>query len=143
MNRTSTMLRTRSDHAGFSLIELMIVVAIIGVLAMIAIPGYDRYTTRSNRAVAKQFLLSIASRQEQYILDAREYTGTIGAGGLNLTAPTEVATRYTFAIAVTAPAPGTPPAYTATATAIGKQLPDGNLQLDNLGTKSPADKWAN
>jgi len=130
--------RSRRASGGFTLIELMIVVAIIGILAMIGIPSYDRYVIRSNRAVAKQFMLSAASKQEQYLLDARQYATTISA--LGLTAPTELANRYTFAFAACA-APCT--TYTLTATAIGSQVSDGNLTLDNLGTKSPADKWSN
>ena len=131
------------NRSGFTLIELMIVIAIIGVLAMIGIPSYDRYVIRSNRAVAKQFMLTVASKQEQYMLDARQYatsiTGT-GAGNLNLSPPTELANRYDFSLAACA-APCT--TYTITATAKGPQLSDGNLTLNNLGSKSPADKWAN
>jgi type IV pilus assembly protein PilE len=81
-------------------------------------------------------MLQVASKQEQYILDAREYATTIGA--LALTAPGELANRYTFALAACA-APCT--TYTITATAIGSQASDGDLTLDNLGAKAPADKW--
>lgn len=136
MIRICSSLRSRRE--GFTLIELMIVVAIIAILAMIGIPSYDRYVVRSNRAVAKQFMLTAASKQEQYMLDARAYADSLAA--LGLTAPAELATRYTFAFAACA-APCT--TYTITATAIGSQAADGNLTLDNLGTRAPADKWRN
>jgi type IV pilus assembly protein PilE len=114
------------------------VVVVIAILAAIAYPSYESHVIRTNRSVAQQFLLAVANRQEQYILDANSYTTTLGAGGLALTAPTELAGRYTFAIAVTA---GPPPGYTVTATAIGPQSSDGPLTLAADGTKSPAAKW--
>jgi type IV pilus assembly protein PilE len=138
MTRIDAACRSRRDSGGFSLIELMIVSAIIGILAMIAVPSYDRYVVRSNRAVAKQFMLSAASKQEQYILDARTYATTVGA--LGLTAPAELATRYTFSFDACAAPCAT---YTIRAVAKGPQLADGDLTLDNLGTKAPADKWKN
>jgi type IV pilus assembly protein PilE len=138
MIRIEASCRSRRASGGFTLIEVMIVVAIIGILAMIGIPSYERYIIRSNRAVAKQFMLSVASKQEQYLLDARQYATTVSA--LGLTPPTEISTRYTFGFAACA-APCT--TYTLTATAIGSQTSDGNLTIDNLGSKSPADKWSN
>ncbi len=124
--------------AGFTLIELMVVTAVISILAAIAYPSYQNYIVRANRSSAMQFMLYMASREEQFLLDASSYTATIGAGGLNLAPPADLATRYTFTVAVTA---GPPPTYTVTATAIGNQASDGNLTLDNLGQKLPADKW--
>ena len=138
MNRIDSSLRSR--RGGFSLIELMIVTAIVGILAMIGIPSYDRYVVRSNRAVAKQFMLSAASKQEQYILDARTYATSIAA--LGLSEPPELKTRYTFSIDACA-APCTTYTIRATPVVGSPQAADGTLTLDNLGTKSPADKWTN
>lgn len=137
---------------GFTLIELMIVVTVIAVLAAIGYPSYQDYVIRANRSAAQQFMLNLANREEQYLLDARTYTATIGASGLNLTAPPELGSRYTFAVAVTA---GPPPTYTITATPIStspqaRDLYDplgntannvGPLTLNNLGQKGPAVKW--
>lgn len=136
LNKKALLARARKS-GGMTLIELMIVIAIISILAAIAFPSYQDYIIRANRSRAQQFVLEIANREGQYLLDARLYTATIGAGGLNLTAPAELATRYTFIVALTGP----PPGYLITATAIGGQASDGNLTLDDLGTKTPADKW--
>ncbi|HTN27453.1 MAG TPA: type IV pilin protein [Burkholderiales bacterium] len=121
---------------GFTLIELMIVVAIIAILAAVAWPSYQNYVIRGNRAAAQAFMMTIATRQEQYLLTNRSYTTTIGAGGLGLTAPNETSGRYTFA--VTNP---TTSSYTITATATGNQVSDGDLTLSSDGTKTPTDKW--
>ena len=120
---------------GFSLLELMTVLVIVGVLAAIAWPSYQSYVIRSNRAAAQSFMMSVANRQEQYILTNRSYAATTAA--LSLTAPPETNGRYTFAVTN----PGGATTYLVTATAIGNQLPDGDLTLSSDGTKTPADKW--
>jgi type IV pilus assembly protein PilE len=131
--------------AGFTLIELLIVVVVVGILAAVAWPSYTRYVTRARRSDAQQFMLDISSRQEQYLLDARAYTGALNSTGLNLTrtgwscsATTCSNAYYNVTVAATA---GPPPAYTVTATAIGQQASDGDLTLNNLGVKTPTNRW--
>ena len=120
---------------GFSLLELMTVLVIVGVLAAIAWPSYQSYVIRSNRAAAQSFMMSVANRQEQYILTNRSYAASTAA--LSLTAPPETNGRYTFAVTN----PGGATTYLVTATAIGNQVSDGDLTLSSDGTKTPADKW--
>lgn len=122
---------------GFSLLELMIAVVIVGVLAAIAYPSYLDYVRRGNRSAAQTYMMTIANRQEQYLLTNRSYAPTDAA--LNLSPPTETVGRYTFTVALP-----TPTSYTITAQAIGNQAPDGNLGdlvLTSAGVKTPAEKW--
>ena len=60
-------------HRGFSLLELMIVVAIIAILASIAYPTYQGYITRTNHSAAQSVLLEAANRQEQFFADNKRY----------------------------------------------------------------------
>lgn len=125
---------------GFTLIEIMIVVAIMGVLAAIAIPQYGQYVARSNRTAAQAFMMDVASREKQYLLDARSYTPnwalTDPAPNLGMTVPADVSRNYT--ITVIAPVQ-TPPVFTVVATPIGLQAAKTHnevQQLDDVGTKT-------
>ena len=143
MNSFNKALRvTPARSGGFTLIEVMVVVAVLAILAAIAYPSYQAYIIRANRSAAQQFMINIANRQEQFRLDARSYASAIGAGagGLGLTAPPELAGRYTFSMANDAAYPAAT-TYTITADSIGAQASDGDLTLNNLGVKTPADKW--
>lgn len=123
---------------GFTLIEIMIVVAILGIIAVVAIPQYKQYVIRGNRAAAQAFMMDIANRQKQYLLDARAYAPNLAI--LVMTPPANVSNNYSCCT-ITLNASGTPPAFTITATPIaGKpQASDGNLTLDDTGAKTG--KW--
>jgi len=129
----------RRSARGFSLIDVMITVAIVGVLATIALPSYQSSVRKSNRGAAQSYLGDIAQRQQQYLLDQRSYAATEAA--LGLTTPSSVAPFYTIAIGISA---GPPPGFTASATPIGSQAGDLSgqpLTLTNTGAKGPSGAW--
>src|ERR1700756_5348239 len=82
--------RGRSGPAnGFTLIELMVTVAIVAILAAIAYPSYIAYIVRANRAAAQGYMLELTSLQQRYLLDARSYA--LDLPTLNTTVPSNVA----------------------------------------------------
>jgi type IV pilus assembly protein PilE len=133
--RRSRALRAGTAAAGFTLVEVMITVAIIGILAALAFPSYTRYVVRANRAAAETYLLEISSMQERYLVDRRAYATTLAALGY-ATLPDSIAPHYQITLTTT----DTPPAYQLTATPIGNQLSRdtdcGALTLNAKGEKS-------
>ena len=123
---------------GFTLIELMITVAIVGILAAIALPNYTQYIVRSNRAAAQSEMLAIANKEEQFLLSNRAYATLADITSSGYSLPATLSSKYTYDIAV---GTGTVPSYTITFTGTGSQASDGNLTLDNTGSKTPASKW--
>lgn len=124
----------------------MITLAIVAVLVTIALPLYTNHIVRANRASAERFMLDIANREEQFMLDQRSYTATWGTGGLGLSADADLLTRYQFPdVALTgndcAGVALVGPSYVIRATAIGSQESDGNLCLDSRNNRTPAEKW--
>jgi len=130
-------------HWGFTLIELMIVVAIIGVIGAIAFPSYDSYMKKSRRTDAKVGLTKLADRQERYYLRNDTYTSDVTDLGFNSPYLTE---NGYYQITITAASAN---GYTASATAQGAQTSDTDtsagdcttMTLDSTGLKTPAACW--
>jgi type IV pilus assembly protein PilE len=95
-------LRTTSNELGFTLVELMIVVAIVAILAGIAVPAYGDYITRSRLTEATSTLADMRVRLEQYFQDNRTYVGAPSCANatkpqgtsFNFDCPTLTATTY-------------------------------------------------
>ena len=81
---------------GFTLLEVVVVMAVVAILAAVAIPNYSEYIMRSHRSEAQSFISDVASRQSQFFLDRRSYAATVA--DLSMTVPAEVAARYTVAM---------------------------------------------
>ena len=125
----------------------MIVVVIVGILAAIVLPSYQEQVRKANRSAAQQFMLDVATKEQQILMDQRSYVavanGNFGnkpsdtSPGSRHSQPAATPGKYTFAVAVVNTA--TPPTFTITATAVSGQAVDGNLTLDQSGTKTG--KW--
>lgn len=129
----------KTKNLGFSLIELMVVLAIVGVLASIAVPGYRNYLLRSHRAEAKAELLAIAAAQEKFYLQSNTYATNALLDDAPPTGLGRQATTaggfYTIAIAAGA----NNRVFSATATATGGQTRDTDcltFTIDQAGTRT-------
>lgn len=133
----------RKTSQGFSLIELMIVVAVVGILSAIAYPSYTAYIQRSHRAEAKNYLQSVAQRLEQNYSLSGSYNAT--QGGVAIDAAFIAATgfgvvpaggpaRYNISFVAGSPAAG---AYVLQAVPTGAQANDtcGTLLLNSQNLK--------
>ena len=114
---------------GFTLIELMITVAVIAILAAVALPAYTDYVRRGKIAEATTTLLSMRTKMELYYQDNRKYTGACTAGTV---APLPSNVKY-FDITCT-PAP-TDTAYTVVATGKG-DMAGFTYTIDQANTRA-------
>lgn len=116
---------------GFNLTELMIVVAVIGILAAIVYPSYQSYTQQTRRAAAQAALTKAASQQEQYFLNFKSYAGAMSTMGM----PTTTEDGY-YNLAVDSASVTN---FVLSATPTDSQSSDkcGTMTLSKGGTKTP------
>ena len=119
--------------AGFTLIELLIGLVIVAILASIALPSYRQHMLKSRRAEAQAFLMAVAARQTQFLIDTRGYSSSLVEIGVPT--PSSVASAYTVALVAT---PGPPPRFSITATPTTEQQREacGTLSIDQNGSKT-------
>ncbi|WP_042148647.1 MULTISPECIES: type IV pilin protein [unclassified Pseudoalteromonas] len=118
---------------GFTLIEVMITVAIVGILAAVAYPNYTEHVKKSARAEAITALVDAANRQEQFFVDNHDYTAVLANLGLNTTTETGL-----YTLTIVAEANSREFAITATP-ASGVPLTDSDcttLVINELSTKT-------
>jgi type IV pilus assembly protein PilE len=142
-------LARRARNRGFTLIDLVIALAIIAILLKVALPNYQAYIVRSSRQAAQGELVALAQAQEKIFLNSNSYTSSVtgaytgqSTGGLGVPASSATCTSGSpgkskddrYAICVTATA------TTFTLTAIPKtgtpQANDGNLTINEQGVRT-------
>ncbi len=138
-------------HAGFTLIELMIVVVIIGIIAAFGYPNYTRYVTEARRADGQIALTRTAALQEKFFTECNFYASNfqpppppafvapvcVGGVGTGLLGTLSTSEGGNYVIRIVTNATGT--AFTLTAIPQGVQATNdtdcASLTLDNIGTK--------
>jgi type IV pilus assembly protein PilE len=123
----------KRSNSGFTLIEMIIVVVIIGILASVAYPGYQEYMKRGQRSEGQALLNEAASRQERYFSQNNAYVTTdtdLANLGLKNGEKSETG-KYTLSVSAVAGDGG----YTLTAKNNFEDSECGSLTLDAIGRK--------
>jgi type IV pilus assembly protein PilE len=138
----------RSALGGFTLIELMITVAVVAILATIAVTSYSSQIQKSRRTDARSAVLDLAGREEKLFSTTNAYSNdafTLGYASVAATPwPINIGSQY-YSVTVTSPdltqPAGTQPNYLVTATAINGQVADTqctSLSVNQTGTQTSA-----
>lgn len=131
-----TIMGTTNKVKGFTLMELMITVAIIGIIAAIAIPSYQDFVNKSRRSEAHAGLTKMQLQQEAHRMVNSTFASAFGTGSNDVHEPTS--DYYTFTLS------GSANAYSVIATAKSTQTADTActpMTIDQAGTKTPAGCW--
>ncbi|GAB3305922.1 type IV pilin protein [Luteimonas notoginsengisoli] len=127
----------RQPMAGFSLIEVMVVVAIIAILASIALPSYNEHVRKTRRAAGGACAVAASQQLERYYTVQLTYDGAPAGNVLDNVCDPDTLKYYTIGRIINA---ANPRVYSVTATPAGKQQGDscGTLSINQAGVKSPA-----
>ena len=137
----------RARARGVTLIELLLTLAVVGVLVAIAYPSYRDYVIRSSRSAAQTELIELAAVQEKIYLNSNGYTASVtgayngtAAGGLGKTRGTTTDGKYALALQLAGQS------YTLLATPVSgsTQEADGAFSIASDGTRAcvaPAPRW--
>jgi len=133
-------LSLRPAQRGFTVIDLLIAIAIVAILVRIALPAYQGYIIRSSRQAAQSELVALATAQEKIFLNSNAYTADVSSaysgqssGGLGVTSGKTKDSRYT--LSVQAPTATT---FIITATPVSgtPQASDGNLTINEQNVRT-------
>lgn len=134
------ILRLKVNSAGFSLIEVMIVLVIIGILMLVAVPGYQESMKKSRRADGMRDLMELAARQERFYAQYSVYTEDIDSpDGLNFQRTTSSEGHYDLEVVTCAGEVDFSACYVLQAVPKSIQAKDndcGTLSVNSKGQRS-------
>jgi type IV pilus assembly protein PilE len=129
----------RSKKSGFTLLELMIALAVVAILLMVAYPSYQTYIIRTSREAAESQLQQLANLQEKIFLNSSAYASSVttayngtSSGGLGLTSGTTIDGKYTITLPTATASTFTLQAAPVTGTT---QAGDGNITITHTGQR--------